>query len=115
MITECVVFVHVCILLPLDTQCQYDAIVTLKGFLTLVGGAGVPYLRGKGTLIDILQKGKINTSTCRKYILLFMCNFRPFHHFMYNNVFKHLSNFIGIRTNLTSRSPIQNKVVGGSY
>lgn len=67
-VTECVVLVHVCILLPLDTQRQYDAIVTLEGLLTLVGGAGVPYLRGEGTMIDILLKGKINTSTCRKYI-----------------------------------------------
>lgn len=46
-ITACVVYVHVCILLPLDTQCQYDAIMTLESFLTLVGGAGVPYLRGR--------------------------------------------------------------------
>lgn len=41
------VYMQVCILLPLDTQSQYDAIMTLKGFLTLVGGAGVPYLKRK--------------------------------------------------------------------
>lgn len=53
MITACAAYVHVCILLPLDTQRQYDAIMTLEGFLTLVGGAGVPYLRG----INIFVKG----------------------------------------------------------
>lgn len=45
MITTCDVHLHVCVLLPLDAQSQYDAIMTLEGFLTLVGGAGVPYLR----------------------------------------------------------------------
>lgn len=47
MMRVCVVYVHVCILLPLDTQSQYDAIMTFQGFLTLVGGAGVPHLRGR--------------------------------------------------------------------
>lgn len=32
--------------LPLYAQCQYDAVVTLKGLLAFVGGAGVPHLRG---------------------------------------------------------------------
>lgn len=48
MITVFVVYVNVCILLPLDTQRQYDAIMTLESFLTLVSGAGVPHLRGRG-------------------------------------------------------------------
>lgn len=47
MITATTVNVHVWILLPLDTQCQHNTIMTLKGFLTLVGGAGVPHLRKK--------------------------------------------------------------------
>lgn len=37
-----------CVLLPLDTQSQYDAVMTLEGLLTFVGGAGVPHLRGTG-------------------------------------------------------------------
>ena len=56
LITTCC-FVHVCNLLPLDTQCQYDAIMPLEGFLTLIGGAGVPYLRGRGRMD--LHTGKI--------------------------------------------------------
>lgn len=42
-----IVYVKNSILLPLDTECQYDAIMTLEGFLTFVGGAGIPHLRGK--------------------------------------------------------------------
>lgn len=34
--------------LPLDTQSQYNTIMTLKGFLTFIGGAGVPHLRREG-------------------------------------------------------------------
>ena len=48
-------------MLPLDAQCQYDAIMTLKGFLTLVGGAGVPNLRGEED-IHIFKK-KLKTCT----------------------------------------------------
>lgn len=44
-------FVCVCVFSPLDTECQYDAVVTLQGFLTLVRGAGVPYLRKRNTCI----------------------------------------------------------------
>lgn len=36
--------VNVYVMLPLDTQSQYNSIMTLEGFLTLVGGAGVPHL-----------------------------------------------------------------------
>ena len=46
------VLLCVCVFqLPLDTQSQHDAIVALEGFLTLVGGAGVPHLRGTRTSV----------------------------------------------------------------
>lgn len=46
MITALVAYVcNVGISLPLDTQGQNNAIMTFKGFLTLVGGASVPHLR----------------------------------------------------------------------
>lgn len=46
MITALVAYVcNVGISLPLDTQGQNNAVMTFKGFLTLVGGASVPHLR----------------------------------------------------------------------
>lgn len=47
----------VCFLLPLDAQSQNDAVVPLEGFLTLVGGAGVPYLRAR-------EEGKWKHRSC---------------------------------------------------
>lgn len=38
-------------MLPLYAQCQDDAVVTLEGFLTFVGGACVPHLKGNGRWI----------------------------------------------------------------
>lgn len=38
--------------LPLDAQSQNDAVVSLQGFLTLVGGARVPHLTANQQYIE---------------------------------------------------------------
>lgn len=62
-----IVYVKNSILLPLDTECQYDAIMTLEGFLTFVGGAGIPHLRGK------INECNVKGLLADKSLLPFIC------------------------------------------
>lgn len=80
-----IVYAKNSILLPLDTECQYDAIMTLEGFLTFVGGAGIPHLRGKINECNVKGLKKKDTYKCF-WICVCPCAFLEFRFGSKNNL-----------------------------